>query len=85
LGSAVKDRDGRPEQFLTELEAAAIIVRPDFYVYGSAQSANDLQSLASDLLRDLAAHGVAVADIEGGCAASPLLEQAHPAETMTWQ
>jgi len=58
LGFDVRDCDGRLEQFLADLGMTAIIVRPDFYVYGGAQGANDLQSLAADLLRDLAAYGV---------------------------
>jgi hypothetical protein len=36
----------------------ALIVRPDFYVYGSASGAEELQQLAADLVSDLAAYGV---------------------------
>ena len=56
----VHDLDGRMDGFLTAQGWAAMIVRPDYYVYGGVAAADDLPALVSDLLVDLAAAGVAV-------------------------
>jgi 2-polyprenyl-6-methoxyphenol hydroxylase-like FAD-dependent oxidoreductase len=80
LGFDVKDRDGRLEDFLTGLGVEAIIVRPDFYIYGSTLKADGLEAVATDLLDDLSFYGIAIS--RSGC---PECEETHPAERMTWQ
>lgn len=53
-----EDLDGRLEAFLSQRGWAAMIVRPDFYVYGGAAAAAGLRTLVDDLLADLAGAGV---------------------------
>ncbi len=45
----VRDLDGRLTAWLAEHEAYAVLVRPDFYVFGSAGAAGDLPALVDDL------------------------------------
>lgn len=45
----VRDLDGRLTGWLSEHQAHAVIVRPDFYVFGSVQAAEQLPSLLDDL------------------------------------
>jgi len=44
-----RDADGRLTGWLREHGAHAVLVRPDFYVFGSAASASDLPALIDDL------------------------------------
>lgn len=52
------DVDGRLCRFMQDHHWQAMLVRPDYYVYGGAASADDLPSLAADFLADLRAAGV---------------------------
>ena len=56
--SAARDLDGRLDAFLTEQGWSAMIVRPDFYVYGGAADKRGLVALVDDLCDDLATAGV---------------------------
>jgi 2-polyprenyl-6-methoxyphenol hydroxylase-like FAD-dependent oxidoreductase len=47
--NGVQDLDGRLTAWLAENEAHAVLVRPDFYVFGGAASADDLPALLEDL------------------------------------
>jgi 2-polyprenyl-6-methoxyphenol hydroxylase-like FAD-dependent oxidoreductase/catechol 2,3-dioxygenase-like lactoylglutathione lyase family enzyme len=49
----VRDLDGRLSGWLREHDAHAVVVRPDFYVFGSVASAQELPSLLDDLRREL--------------------------------
>jgi flavoprotein hydroxylase len=49
----VRDLDGRLTAWLEEHEAHAVLVRPDFYVFGSAASPADLSALVDDLRAQL--------------------------------
>jgi 2-polyprenyl-6-methoxyphenol hydroxylase-like FAD-dependent oxidoreductase/catechol 2,3-dioxygenase-like lactoylglutathione lyase family enzyme len=49
----VRDLDGRLSAWLHERGVYAVVVRPDFYVFGSARSAQELPSLLDDLGRRL--------------------------------
>jgi 2-polyprenyl-6-methoxyphenol hydroxylase-like FAD-dependent oxidoreductase len=53
-----EDVDGRLEAFLDQHGWAAMIVRPDFYVYGGAADAAGLNHLLRELLTDLESAGV---------------------------
>lgn len=55
--NAIRDLDGRLDAFMAGRGWAAMIVRPDFYVYGGARDGHALGMLAADLLRDLALVG----------------------------
>ncbi len=61
--NGVRDLDGRLDDFLTAQGWAAMIVRPDYYVYGGVAAQGDVGGLVDDLLADLAAAGVAVRTI----------------------
>jgi 2-polyprenyl-6-methoxyphenol hydroxylase-like FAD-dependent oxidoreductase len=52
--SAVVDVNGTYQQWFTEEGWVAVAVRPDFYVYGTANDANCARALADDLLNALA-------------------------------
>ena len=56
--SDVRDLDGRLDAFLTAQGWAAMIVRPDYYVYGGAAAQGELPPLVDDLLADLTEAGV---------------------------
>ena len=58
LDETVTDLDGRLDAFMIEQGWAAMIVRPDFYVYGGAASPADLAAVTDQLLADLAEAGV---------------------------
>ena len=45
----VRDLDGRLTGWLSEHHAHAVIVRPDFYVFGSVPAAEELPALLDDL------------------------------------
>jgi hypothetical protein len=49
----VRDLDGRLTGWLSEHQAHAVIVRPDFYVFGSVQAATELPALLDDLSSQL--------------------------------
>jgi hypothetical protein len=49
----VRDVDGRLTSWLAAHDAAAIIVRPDFYVYGAVSSVGDLSPLVRELRQQL--------------------------------
>jgi 2-polyprenyl-6-methoxyphenol hydroxylase-like FAD-dependent oxidoreductase len=49
----VRDVDGRLTSWLAVHDAAAVIVRPDFYVFGAVSSADDLPPLVRDLRQQL--------------------------------
>lgn len=61
---AVTDLDGRLERFMAEQGWQAMIIRPDFYVYGGVRARADLPRLVEDLLADLAANGVRIAGLQ---------------------
>ena len=61
--NGVRDLDGRLDDFLTAQGWAAMIVRPDYYVYGGVAAGDELPALVDDLLADLAAAGVAVRSV----------------------
>ena len=48
-----RDVDGRLTAWLTEHEAHAVLVRPDFYAFGSCRSAGELPELLDDLRSQL--------------------------------
>jgi hypothetical protein len=50
----VNDVDGRLTQWLRMHGAHAVLVRPDFYVFGSAPSPESLPALVGDLRAQLA-------------------------------
>jgi hypothetical protein len=56
-GHAV-DVDGRIDAFLDAQGWNAMIIRPDFYVYGGAIGEDELSTLAGALAADLRAHGL---------------------------
>jgi 2-polyprenyl-6-methoxyphenol hydroxylase-like FAD-dependent oxidoreductase len=49
----IRDVDGRLTGWLSEHHAHAVLVRPDFYVFGSARSAEELPALLDDLRTQL--------------------------------
>jgi 2-polyprenyl-6-methoxyphenol hydroxylase-like FAD-dependent oxidoreductase/catechol 2,3-dioxygenase-like lactoylglutathione lyase family enzyme len=49
----ITDVDGRLTRWLNEFGVHAVVVRPDFYVFGSAASPADLPTLVSDLAAQL--------------------------------
>ncbi len=51
--NGVRDVDGRLESWLSENRAYAVLVRPDFYVFGSAATAQELPALLDDLRSQL--------------------------------
>jgi 2-polyprenyl-6-methoxyphenol hydroxylase-like FAD-dependent oxidoreductase len=51
--NGVRDVDGRLESWLREHHAHAVLVRPDFYVFGSATTAEELPALLDDLRSQL--------------------------------
>ncbi len=55
---AVKDLDNRLKPFMTAHGWDAMIVRPDFYVYGGTSRSEGPRALVKDLLSDLASAGV---------------------------
>lgn len=58
VSDSIRDLDGRLDDFLAAQGWAAMIVRPDFYVYGGSASEAGLEHLANAFIRDLVASGV---------------------------
>lgn len=56
-----RDLDGRLDAFLDDHGWNALIIRPDFYVYGGAATESDFRNLVGALVSDLARCGVATA------------------------
>lgn len=56
--SGIRDLDGRMVSFMKDRGWSAMIVRPDFYVYGGAAQGEDVNALLGDLMEDLTAAGV---------------------------
>ena len=56
---AFEDVDGRFAEGLRELEAEAMIVRPDFYIYGHCPHMDGVGSLLDDLVKDVTFTGSA--------------------------
>lgn len=54
------DLDGRLEPFMRAHDWKAMIIRPDFYVYGGASRAVNLNALIKDFLSDLQKAGVEI-------------------------
>ena len=50
----IADADGRLTDWLGRHGAIAVLVRPDFYVFGSVASRDELPALVSDLRAQLA-------------------------------
>ena len=54
-GDGVQDATGAYTQWLSEHDCTAVVVRPDFYVYGSANGPQETAALARELLVDVGA------------------------------
>lgn len=61
LGNEVVDLDGRLSAYLQKNGWHAIVVRPDFYIYGAARDGRELLAVLADLRTDLTANGLKVA------------------------
>ncbi|MET7745912.1 bifunctional 3-(3-hydroxy-phenyl)propionate/3-hydroxycinnamic acid hydroxylase [Streptomyces sp. NPDC005385] len=48
--AVVQDTDGIYRAWLAELDCSAVVVRPDFYVYGTASGSDAVTALAAELL-----------------------------------
>ncbi|HET6633851.1 MAG TPA: bifunctional 3-(3-hydroxy-phenyl)propionate/3-hydroxycinnamic acid hydroxylase [Streptomyces sp.] len=53
-GAAVVDVDGRYLRWLSGLNAVAVLVRPDFYLYGAGRDAADTEAMLGGFLQQLA-------------------------------
>jgi hypothetical protein len=62
----VEDLSGRYAEFLSREGWSAMIVRPDYYVYGGAGRDTDLQNLATQLVRDMQASGFRFSVLRSG-------------------
>lgn len=56
----IQDLDNKYVPFLDEHGLSAMLVRPDFYLYGSTTHASELPALLDALGRDLERHGISV-------------------------
>ena len=54
----VADQDNKYAPFMQQHGIETMLVRPDFYLYGSAADASDVVALVDDLAADLQRHGV---------------------------
>ncbi len=81
LGNLAVDVDGKHAAFLDAHSAAAMITRPDFYVFGGVSEASGLSGLVDALLAALAENGVSVpaAEDAGGGGQDRPVRQAVPA------
>ncbi len=57
-GGSLLDLDSKLQPFMEKHGWDAMIVRPDFYIYGGALGEDDRKALVQDLTSDLAAAGV---------------------------
>jgi len=65
LGADVSDADGALTGWLRAHGAAAVLVRPDFYVFGAVARIGDVPALVDDLLVQVhATGGHAIQDTE---------------------
>jgi 3-(3-hydroxy-phenyl)propionate hydroxylase len=53
----VVDHSGAYEQWFSELDACAVLIRPDFYLWGSAGSASQVADLCAEFLAELQGPG----------------------------
>lgn len=60
--SQVRDLTGRVPDFMDENGWSAMLVRPDFYIFGTATSGPEINTLIDDLARDASAAGIALPD-----------------------
>jgi hypothetical protein len=63
------DLDGKFTSYFRQNKLKAMVVRPDFYVYGGAGDRDDLVQLVDDLAADLGRYGIGArspAEAHGG-------------------
>jgi len=60
LASAAQDLDRKFIPFMHEHNIEAMVIRPDFYVYGVTTESNGINQLINDLVQDLKKIGVKV-------------------------
>jgi 2-polyprenyl-6-methoxyphenol hydroxylase-like FAD-dependent oxidoreductase len=60
IAGTVRDLDGKFVPFMEQWGWTAMIVRPDFYIYGGAETMEDIPELVDALLQDLQAAGVRI-------------------------
>jgi len=60
-GDTLADIDGKYLPFMQQHGIGTMVVRPDFYLYGAASQADEVNALIDALAADLARHGVAQA------------------------
>jgi hypothetical protein len=60
---ALGDPTGAYRAWLEENRAVAVLVRPDFYVYGIAADGGEVQTLIESLIDDLELRSDGVADV----------------------
>ena len=77
-GQVVLDVDGSYHEWFRAHDAVAVAIRPDFYVYGSADDLPAAQDLAAELLEDLGAAGEPQGSRAGGGAPPPSAALAEP-------
>jgi 3-(3-hydroxy-phenyl)propionate hydroxylase len=53
-GKPVLDADGTYREWLDQLGSRAVLVRPDFYVYGTATTTETVQDLVDSFIQDTA-------------------------------
>ena len=58
MAEAWLDLDGKFLPFMAQHGIVAMLVRPDFYLYGAAKTTNDVGQLVDDLATDLGRHGL---------------------------
>jgi 2-polyprenyl-6-methoxyphenol hydroxylase-like FAD-dependent oxidoreductase len=68
----VRDVDGRLTGWLAEHGAHAVLVRPDFYVFGSAASPEELPALVADLQAQLGVQPLSPTPDQGAPCPTPL-------------
>lgn len=60
---SVIDLDNKFIPFMDELGLVAMLVRPDFFMYGGAKQFDHIQTLVADLATDLRRHGVRITSV----------------------
>jgi hypothetical protein len=55
IGDAITDADGDLAAWLAAHDAAAVLLRPDFYVYGAARDATGVARLVGDIASAISA------------------------------